>query len=245
MPVHFIVSAPLRKQLLLPFLLLLLLEGQAQDRKEAWLRVNLVHWYTPQKGIGLELHQRMQSNYWTADKNPFEYPMLSIVRPWLYWKGKRNWTLSYSPLSYHGYTNVTGSSGQTKNYTEIRTTIGLQKNLTIGPTLSRHRAWYELRFIDVSGEAFQFATRLRIQHAFIVPLWKPSAKSQWGYQLSNEFFWALQEGYIGFDHNRLYNALQWRVGKQEINLGYQWSLHKNGSDFYSRRQLFINTSFDL
>jgi hypothetical protein len=235
----------LRKIILLPFLLLLLAEGLAQDRHEAWLRVNLVHWHAPKKGIGLELHQRMQSNYWIDDKNPFEHPMLSIVRPWLYWKRNKNWTLSYSPLSYHGYTNVTSSAGETKKYTELRTTVGLQKNLAIGSALTRHRAWYELRFIDISSDAYQFATRLRIQNAFIVPLWKLPGERQLGYQLSNEFFWALQSGYAGFDHNRLYNALQWRVGKQEINLGYQWSLHKGGTPLYSRRQVFLNTSFEL
>lgn len=207
--------------------------------------MNLVHWYAPKKAMGLELHQRMQSNYWTKEKNPFEHPMLSIARPWLYWKLKKEWTLSYSPLSYHGYTVLHNSAGETKDYIEIRTTVGLQKNHKLGSTLSRHRAWYELRFIDIKGDAYQFATRFRIQNAFIIPLWKPTAKSQLGYQLSNEFFLAAQTGYVGFDHNRLYNALQLRAGKQEFNLGYQWSLHKNGTQLYNRRQVFLNTSFEL
>ena len=235
----------MKKLLLFFFFVQGLSTGYAQDRHEAWLRVNLIHWQKPNKAIGLEMHQRMQANYKTDDKNIFHYPAVTLVRPWLYWKLNKKWTLSYSPLSYHGYTNVISSAGETKKYTELRTTVGLQKNVTIGSALTRHRAWYELRFIDVSSDAYQFATRLRIQNAFIVPLWKLSGERQLGYQLSNEFFWALQSGYVGFDHNRLYNALQWRVGKQEINLGYQWSLHKGGTPLYSRRQVFLNTSFEL
>ena len=235
----------MRKIILLPFLLLLLAEGLAQDRHEAWLRVNIIHWYKPSKAVGFEFHQRMQANYKTDDKNIFHYPSLTLIRPWLYWKLNKNWTLSYSPLSYHGYTTLKNTAGETDTYSELRTTLGLQRNYLLGKLINRNRAWYEFRFIDIGGDSYRFATRLRIQNALIAPLWKPSAHQQLGYQLSNEFFWAVQSGYVGFDHNRLYNALQWRAGKQEINLGYQWSLHKNVTDLYNRGQLFINTSFEL
>ena len=235
----------MRKILLLPFLVLLLLNGLAQDRHEAWLRVNLIHWSTPKKGIGLELHQRTQSNYWTEDQNLFRYPMLSIIRPWLYWKINKSWIASYSPISYHGYTTIKNQSGESDSYTELRTTLGIQRNFKLGSLLNRNRAWYEFRFIDIGSDAFSFSTRLRVQNILILPLWKPSEKQQVGYQLANEIFFAQQSSSVSFDHNRLYNALQWKIGKQEINLGYQWSLHKSGATTYDRRQLFFNTNFEL
>ncbi len=235
----------MKKPLLFFLFVLAYSVSSAQDRHEAWLRVNLIHWQTPKKAIGVEMHQRMQSNYKSGDKNMFGYPLISLVRPWLYWKLHKNWTLSYSPLSYHRFTTLTNITGETDHYTELRSTLGIQQNIKLAALTNRNRAWYELRFIDVGGTAYQFATRIRIQNALIVPLWKFSPHQQLGYQVSNEFFWALQSGYVGFDHNRLYNALQWKINKQELNIGYQWSLHKNGSVLYDRRQLFINTSFEL
>jgi hypothetical protein len=231
----------------LPVLLLAILMTTAygQDRREAWLRINLIHWYKPTKAIGLEFHQRMQANFRTDDNNIFHYPSVTLLRPWLYWKLNKNWIFWYSPLSYHGFTTIKNTAGVTDTYTELRTTLGIQRNYLLGKATNRNRAWYEFRFIDVGGDAYRFATRLRIQNTFIIPLWKPSAKTQLAYQLSNEFLWAVQSGYVGFDHNRFYNALQWRVGKQEINLGYQWSLHKSGTDLYDRSQLFLNSSFEL
>lgn len=223
----------------------LLAPGFAQDRREAWLRINLIHWQTPKKGIGLEFHQRTQANYKTDDKDILRYPLLTIIRPWLYWKLPKSWTFTYSPLSYHGYTTIKSAVGETDTYTELRTTLGIQRNYTFKTVTNRNRAWYEFRFIDIAGDAYRFATRLRIQNAFVVPLWKLSSKGQLGYLLSNEFFWSLETSYIGFDHNRLYNALQWRIKNQEVNLGYQWSLHKSNTDLYNRRQLFINTSFEF
>jgi hypothetical protein len=235
----------LRKILLLPFLLLLLLSGRAQDRREAWLRVNVVHWYVPQRAIGLELHHRTQANYITDDNNIFLHPLVTIVRPWLYWRTKKNWTLSYSPLSYHGFTTIKNSLGETDTYTELRSTLGIQRNFTLKGVANRNRAWYEFRFMDVGSDAFRFATRLRIQNAIIAPIVKLSDHNQLSYQLTNEFFWAVQSGYTGFDHNRLYNSLQWRTGKQEMSLGFQWSVHKMESSFQNRRQVFLNTSFEL
>ncbi len=194
----------------------------------------------------MEFHQRMQANYKTDDNNIFHYPSVTIVRPWLYWRTTKNWTLLWSPISYHGFTTLKNSTGETDTYTELRSTIGIQKNFLLKKITNRNRAWYEFRFIDVwRRDAYHFATRLRIQNTFIVPVLKLSSNNMLSYQLTNEFFWAVQSGYTGFDHNRLYNALQWRVGKQEISLGYQWSVHKSGNTFYDRNQLFVNTSFEL
>ena len=235
----------MRKILLLPFLVLLLLNGLAQDRHEAWLRVNLVHWYMPQRAIGLELHHRPQANYNTEENNIFRYPSVTIIRPWLYWRTKKKWIFWYSPLSYHGFTTIKNSAGETDNYTELRSTLGIQKNFLLKKITNRNRAWYEFRFIDVGSNTLQFATRIRMQNAVIVPILKLSGNNQLSYQLTNEFFWAVQSSYTGFDHNRLYNSLQWRIGKQEINLGYQWSVHKMEPTFQDRRQIFLNTSFEL
>ncbi len=235
----------MKKLLLFFFFVQGLSTGYAQDRHEAWLRVNLIHWQKPNKAIGLEMHQRMQANYKTDGKNIFHYPAVTLVRPWLYWKLNKKWTLSYSPVSYHRFTTIKNVIGETDHYAELRSTLGIQQNAKLASIINRNRAWYEFRFIDIGGTAYRFATRLRIQNAFIVPLWKFSDHQQLGYQLSNEFFWALQADYVGFDHNRFYNALQWKINKQEFNIGYQWSLHKNGTILYNRRQLFINTSFEL
>lgn len=235
----------MKKTLLACIVLLLVLAAQAQDRREAWLRVNVTHWYAKKRGWGLEFHQRMQSNYLAADNNIFSYPLLTIIRPWLYWRTPKNWTWAYSPLSYHGYTKLVNAQGKRDTYTELRTTVGLQRGFTFGAITNRNRAWYEFRFIDIGSNAFTFGTRLRIQNVFIIPLFKLSKNNQLGYQLSNEVFIAQQRSSVAFDHNRFYNALQWRAGKQEINLGYQWSLHKSGATYYDRRQLFLNMNLDL
>lgn len=235
----------MKKILTVTALLLFVLLGQAQDRQEAWLRINLTHWYAKKSGWGVELHQRTQSNYLADEKNIFSYPLLTIIRPWLYWRTNKKWVLAYSPLSYHGYTILLNQQGDRDTYTELRTTLGIQRNLTGRRIVNRNRAWYEFRFSDINGNNYRFSTRLRIQNTVMVPLLTLSKNDQLGYQLANEFFVAQRSSSVTFDHNRFYNALQWKTGKQEINLGYQWSLHKSGATTYDRRQLFLNTNFEL
>lgn len=235
----------MKKPLLFFFFTLALSDLVAQDRHEAWLRINISNWRAETGGWGIELHQRTQSNYLANDKNIFSSPLVTIIRPWLYWRIKSKWILSYSPLSYHGFTTLLNQQGDRDTYTELRTTFGIQRNFKLGTVINRNRAWYEFRFIDIGSDAFSFGTRLRTQNTFIIPLLALSKKNHLGYQLANEFFIAQRSSSIGFDHNRLFNALQWKKGKQEINLGYQWSLHKSGSSLYDRGQLFLNTNFEL
>lgn len=221
------------------------LTGWSQTRHESWVRVNLNHWFSPKFGIGLELHHRRQSNFLNEEKNIFDIPMLNIVRPWVYYRGLKNYVLAVSPLSFHDYHDISNSYGHLRNYLEIRSTYGVQRNFNLKNIVNRNRAWYELRFTDVNSRHRIFQTRLRIQNTFLLPIWKGASRTKLNYNLTNEFFVNQRRNLINFDHNRLFNGIQLKKSNYEINLGYQWSRHNASSHPYSRHQLFLNTSFDL
>jgi len=226
-------------------LLTISLSSWTQTRYESWVRVNLNHWIGPKTGIGIELHHRRQSNFLNEEKNILDKPMLTIVRPWFYYRGLKKFTIVVSPLSFHDYHEITSSSGYIRNYLEIRSTYGIQRNLTLGKFVNRNRIWYELRFTDVNSRNRVFQTRLRIQNTFLLPIWKSDSKTKLNYNFTNEFFVGQKKDLINFDHNRLFNGLQLKKAGYEINLGYQWSRHNATPHSYSRHQLFLNTSFDL
>lgn len=219
--------------------------GRAQTRHEAWLRVNLTHWMGPKAGIGLELHHRRQSNFLNDEKDILDKPMLTIVRPWFYYRGLKNYVLAVSPLSFHDYNEVANNLGHLKNHLEVRSTYAIQRNLALGKIANRNRIWYELRFTDVNSQTRVFQTRLRIQNSFLLPILALGNQTKLNYNVTNEFFVAQKKDLINFDHNRFFNGLQLKKASYEINLGYQWSRHNASPHAYSRHQLFLNTSFDL
>lgn len=219
--------------------------GWTQTRYESWTRLNFNYWGNKKTGIGLELHHRRQSNYWVTEKNIFDEPMLTIIRPWLYRKIGKGWMLSTSPLSFHAYRDILNQSGITRNYIELRSTYGIQRNLKLKGITNRNRAWYEFRFSDISRPNIIFQTRLRIQNTFLLPIKKIRTNFSINYNVTNEFFINQRKEIIAFDHNRFFNGLQLKKQNYEINLGYQWSRHNSSSSPYSRHQVFLNTSIDL
>jgi hypothetical protein len=235
----------MKKQLLLVAIIFITVSGWSQTRHETWVRVNLNHWISDKTGIGLELHHRRQSNFLNEETNLLDKPMLNIVRPWFYYRGLKKYVLAVSPISFHDYHEIADLNGHLRNYLEIRSTYGVQRNFNIKNVTNRNRIWYELRFIDVNSNHRVFQTRLRIQNALLFPLWAITGNTKLNYNLTNEFFVSQKKEMINFDHNRLFNGLQLKKGKAEINLGYQWSRHNATPSAYSRHQLFLNTSFDL
>ncbi|MEY4587051.1 MAG: hypothetical protein RIT05_1469 [Bacteroidota bacterium] len=219
--------------------------GFTQDRNEGWIRLNLNHWIQPKLGVGLELHHRRQANYWTTDKNLLDESMLTIVRPWIYFRLPSKWVLSSSPISYHGTREILNAQGQTKDFLELRSTYGIQRTFQLKKLISRNRAWYELRFSNINQPNYFFHTRLRIQNTWLVPLFSITKKTKLNYNFTNEFFISQRKELVQFDHNRFFNGLQVKWGPQEISLGYQWSRHNSNPRAISRNQLFLNTSFDL
>jgi len=213
----------LRFRLVLLLLALPIL-GYTQDRNEGWIRLNLNHWIQPKFGVGLELHHRRQANYWTTDKNLLDESMLTIVRPWIYFRLPSKWVISSSPLC---------------------STYGIQRTFQLNKLISRNRAWYELRFSNINQPNYFFHTRLRIQNTWLIPLFSITKKTKLNYNFTNEFFISQRKELIQFDHNRFFNGLQVKWGPQEISLGYQWSRHNINPLAISRHQLFLNTSFDL
>jgi hypothetical protein len=219
--------------------------GWAQTRHESWLRVNLNFAISQKTAVGLELHHRRQSNFLNKETNLLDKPMLNIIRPWFYYRGLKKYVLAVSPISFHDYHEIADQNGHLRNYLEIRSTYGIQRNLNLKNIISRNRIWYELRFTDVNSSRRFFQTRFRIQNSLLFPLWKSTGNIKLNYNFTNEFFINQKKELINFDHNRFFNGLQLKKGGAEINLGYQWSRHNANPSAYSRHQFFLNTSFDL
>lgn len=235
----------MRKQLLLLTFIFLTVAGWSQTRHETWVRVNFNHWISEKIGLGLELHHRRQSNFLKEETNLLDKPMLNIVRPWFYYRGLKKYVLTISPISFHDYNEIADLNGNLKNFLEIRSTYGIQRNFNIKNVTNRNRIWYELRFTDVNSANRIFQTRLRIQNALLFPLWTITGNAKLNYNFTNEFFINQKKELVNFDHNRFFNGVQLKKRGAEINFGYQWSRHHANPRAYSRHQLFLNTSFDL
>ena len=217
----------------------------SQTRYESWIRVNLNHVLSNRLSTGLELQHRRQSNYWNHEKNILDESMQTMIRPWIYWKDSKKFTYLISPLSFHQYREIINKKGDTRDYLELRSTYGLQKNFTLNETSLKNRVLFELRLTDIKSNQLFFQTRLRIQQAFLLPIFKIKKQITFFYNCTNELFIVQRHQLIYFDQNRFFNGLQAKKGNIEINIGYQWSQHNGNPLPYSRRQVLFNTNIDL
>ena len=213
--------------------------GYSQHRYESWVRLNVNYWVKSNVSISLELQNRRQSN---NNRNILEEDLLFMVRPWMHYKSKSKWMISFSPISYYRHTVLTGNNGLINEIPEIRSILGIQRNLHINKIVMRNRLWYELRLKGISTPVEQFQTRLRLQNGLILPICKITSDTHLNLNASNEVFVGQIRDDVGFDHNRLFSGVQFKNKHYEVNVGYQWSRHLNN---ITRHQAFLNLSFDL
>jgi hypothetical protein len=83
-------------------------------------------------------------------------------------------------------------------------------------------------------------SRFHLQDNFSIPLHSFRENNSLNYYISNEIFIKKHKADIGFDQNRLYNALQWKFYRSDISMGYQWALQKGTASLFHRNQLYVS-----
>lgn len=215
----------------------------AQTRNEFWCRLNITHPLDKHWSIGIDMHHRRQANYQSGDKNIFRYQLGNYARLMLFYQLPEKWTIFVSPLGYFANEDILNRDGELKLTNELRTSLSIIKAFDIGHIKNRNRFQYDIRFPEFDKVSHYVQTRFRLHNSFTIPLHNFSEKSSLNYFISNEIFIKKQKADIGFDQNRIYNALQWKLSRSDINLGYQWVLQKGTNSRFHRNQLYL--SFNL
>lgn len=217
----------------------------AQTRKESWFRLNLTHRFNTNWSAGLDIQHRRQANYKKGDGNILHYPLSSFARAWIYYQLPKGWTLLLSPIGYFDNEDILNANGQLKQTNELRITPGVSNSLIWGSFKIRSRLLYDVRFADFDRPGHYMQSRLHWQESLLVPLCYTGKKSQLFYQLYNELFIKKQRSVTGFEQNRIYNGLQWKVSASAIDLGYQWVVQRGSSSNFKRSQVYLAFNIQL
>jgi hypothetical protein len=225
--------------LLLPLLI------QAQTRKESWFRLNLTHRFNTNWSAGLDIQHRRQANYKTGDGNILHYPLSSFARAWIYYQLAKGWTLLLSPVGYFDNEDILNVNGELKQTNELRITPGVSNSLVTGPLKIRSRLLYDIRFADFDKPGHYMQSRLHWQESLLIPLCYTGKNSRLLWQVYDELFIKRQRTITGFEQNRIYNGLQWKVSTSTVDLGYQWVVQRGSSSNFKRSQVYLAFNIQL
>ena len=228
----------MRKFLFLLFSFILI-SGHAQTRNEFWCRLNITHPVDQKWSIGLDMHHRRQANYRDNDKNIFRYQLGNYMRLTVYYQLPKKWTIFVSPIGYFANEDILTKDGELKLTNELRTSLSVIKAFDIGPVKNRNRFQYDIRFPEFDKVNHYVQTRYRMHNSFTIPVVHFSEKTGLNYFISNEVFIKKQKSDVGFDQDRIYNALQLKISKSDILTGYQWVLQKGNTSLFHRNQLYL------
>jgi len=211
----------------------------SQTRKEFWLKLNFTHQFSTKWMAGLDLQHRRQANFNQADKNIFHYTLANYGRIWLYYQLPWNWSLVVSPIGYFNNEDILNAAGTLKQTNELRISPGIVKVFDLGTVKNKNRFLYDIRFAEFDQVTHFTQSRFRLQNSFTIPLYSFKKQNQLSYIFSNEILIKKEKKLTGFDQNRVYNAVQWKLHRSDINLGYQWVVQKGTASTFHRHQLYL------
>lgn len=227
------------------FTLFLPIAAASQTRHECWLKMMVTHPLNEHWSLGAELQHRRQANFQVQDKNIFHYPLANYVRAWITYKLPHNWTLVLSPVGYFDNEDIVSSDGELKQTNELRVSPGVIRAFEMGRIRNKNRLLYDARLADFNKSYHFFQSRFRMQNSFSFPVFWVKKENKISYHLSNEILIKKEKTSVGFDQNRLYNAIQWENHGLNIDIGYQWIVQKNGASTFRRNQLFIALNINI
>ena len=173
------------------------------------------------------------------------YGMTSSIRLWTFYKLRNNWSIALSPIAYFNNQVVKDTSNEIQNASEIRSMLGLVKGFAFGKIAIKNRLLYEVSSIKSIAPQRTIKQRYRLQNAFIFPLKKFNNNSGLNYGVTNEILFKTVSSNTTLDQNRFYNGIQWKGAHNDINLGYQYTFHKEGSTHINKNQLLVILNFNL
>lgn len=217
---------------------------RAQHRNEFWTKINATKSISPRLEGGIDIQHRRQNGF-KSNYNMFRYKMTNSLRFWAYYKLNHNWTLILSPFAYFDNYLIKSGSEEIQKSAELRTMGGIVKGFSFGNLINKNRFLYEISSIAVTEPERAIRHRYRLQNAFSMQVTGFKNKSSLNYSVINEILFKTLKGNTNFDQNRIYNGLQWKFMKSDVNAGYQWTLQKEANSFLNKNQLLITLNLSL
>jgi hypothetical protein len=217
----------------------------AQTRDELWTKINVTKSLNEKWVVGFDIQHRRQANYQIKEKNLFHYDLNNSIRGWVYYKIKNDWMLLLSPIAYFTNNDVKNTEGELKFSHELRSNLGISKNIMIVKIINKNRFLYEIRDIQFDSPEKTIQHRYRFQNYFIVPILKINTQNTINYTVFNELFFRTQNEISRFDQNRLYNAIQLKEKHWDVNLGHQYTYQNISSGNINKHHLMFSININL
>lgn len=227
------------------FLILLFLNSNlfSQNRNEFWSKVSLTKKINKHWAIGMDIQHRRQADFYKEDKNIFHFGLTNSIRVWAYYKLKQNWSIVASPIAYFENDNIVNASGVTANSKELRSMIGIGKNLFFQKLVNYNRLLFELDLINFNYPEMLTRHRYRLLNNFILPIKCINLTHSLNYDFYNEVFLKTQKGLTSFDQNHFYNGIQWKWKQSDLNIGYQYTYQKVTNNYINKNQISLSLNF--
>lgn len=217
---------------------------QSQARNEFWIKVSAKHHFKNRWTAEVDFLHRRQANFYSGEKNMFHLKLLNSIRPWAYYQLKKNWQLVLSPASFFIFDDIKNSNGDLKKKKEIRVAAGISKSYSLGKIRNKNRFIAEERFINFNNDQSYKQLRFRFLTSFSYPFSKKSNQGL-SYQIADELIIKSLNNDIGFDQNRLYNSIHWKLKQTDIELGYQLTHVQGDNSSTHNNQLIVALNFTI
>ena len=215
----------------------------SQDRNEFWSKISLTKKVNKQWSLGIDIQHRRQADFYKEDKNIFRFGLINSIRLWAYYKLKQNWSIVASPVAYFENENIVNASGEIINSKELRSMIGIGKNLFFQKLVSYNRLLYELDLINFNYPGMLTKHRYRMLNNFILPIKSFDVTRSLNYNFFNEVFLKTQTGITSMDQDHFYNGIQWKWKQSDLNIGYQYTYQKGTNSYINKNQILLSLNF--
>ncbi len=148
-----------------------------------------------------------------------------------------------SPIAYFDNKNIVNASGVIANSNELRSMIGMGKNLFFRKLVNYNRLLYELDLINFNYPEMNTRHRYRLFNNFILPIKCINLTHSLNYNFYNEVFLKTQKAMTSFDQNHLYNGIQWKWKQSDLNIGYQYTYQKVANNYVNKNQILLSFNF--
>ena len=189
--------------------------------------------------------QHRRQNDFENDKNMFHYGMTNSIRLWTYYKLKHNLALILSPFAYFDNQAIIDSSEEIKHSIEIRTVLGASKTILFHKFSNKNRLLFELSSIKSQAVQSVIRQRYRLQNGFTFQLYMFKNNTSLNYNISNEILIKTIRSSTAFDQDRLYNGIQLKRFKSDVNAGYQYTSQKDANIHLNKNQFLLIFNLNL
>ena len=233
----------LLKNILVWILLFLSNNLFSQNRNEFWVKASLIKKVDKHWAIGIDIQHRRQADYYKKDKNIFHFALTNSIRLWAYYKLKQNWSIVASPVAYFENENIVNTTGLTVHSEELRSMVGIGKNLFFQKLLNYNRLLYEIDLINFNYPGMITKHRYRLMNNFVFAVKSFDISHSLNYNFFNEVFLKTENGMTSFDQNHFYNGIQWKWKLSDFGLGYQYTYQKATINYINKNQILLSLNF--